>query len=105
MRPDATISPTLILDTPADLQLIAFPVGIKVRFARSFNLQQYCRVRIEETKQRRTRQDLHRSITIYLGAAGDAGQHDFDSEAHGTNLIGDTSGACGYAALLPPRCS
>jgi hypothetical protein len=33
----ATPSPTLILNTPADFQLIVFPLGVKVRFACSFN--------------------------------------------------------------------
>jgi hypothetical protein len=80
-------SPTLILGTPADFQLIVFPPhGVKVRFACSFNPQQYGGVRIEEAKRRRARRDLYRSSTIYLDAAGDAGQDDFNGEAHGTNL-------------------
>ena len=56
----ATPSPTLILDTPADFQLIVFPLGVKVRFAYPFNSEQYGRVRIEETKRRRARQDRPR---------------------------------------------
>jgi len=79
-------SPTLVLDTPADFQLLAFPVGLKIRFACSLNLQQHGGVRVEQSKHRRARQNLHRSIAVYLGAAGHTGQHDFDGEAHGTNL-------------------
>ena len=81
-----TSSPILIVDAPAYLQLITIPLGGKVRFACSFNPLQHGGVGIEESKRRRARQDLHRSITVYLVAAGDTGQHDLDGEGHRTNL-------------------
>jgi hypothetical protein len=82
-----TSLPILIVDTHADLQLIAIPVGGKVRFAGSFNPQEYVRMGLEQSEWRRARKDLHRPIAIYLGAARDAGQHDFDSKGHDKTYI------------------